>query len=72
MVAVKNIPDTKAQLQPGQIPEIKTYKGNWETDGQESFIFNLEGGTDRRSAKFEGTHLILAGDTIPLAFVKEE
>lgn len=72
MVAVKNIPDTKAQLQPGQMPEIKTYKGTWQADGLEAYEFNLEGGTDRRSAKFEGTHLILAGDTIPLAFVKEE
>lgn len=72
MVSVKNIPDTKAQLQPGQMPEIKTYKGTWQADGLEAYEFNLEGGTERRSAKFEGTHLILAGDVIPLAFVKEE
>ncbi len=71
MVAVKNIPDNKAQLQPGQAPELKTFKGTWQADGMD-YEFNLEGGTDRRSAKFEGTHLVLAGDSIPLAFVKED
>ncbi len=72
MVAVKNIPDTKTQLQPGQTPELKTYKGTWQADGLEAYEFNLEGGTDRRTAKFEGTHLVLGGDSIPLAFVKED
>jgi hypothetical protein len=72
MVAVKNIPDNKAQLQPGQTPELKTFKGTWQADGLEAYEFNLEGGTDKRSAKFEGTHLVLSGDSIPLAFVKED
>lgn len=71
MVAVKNIPDNKAQLQPGQTPELKTFRGTWQADGMD-YEFNLEGGTDRRSAKFEGKHLVLAGDSIPLAFVKED
>jgi hypothetical protein len=71
MVAVKNIPDSKTQLQPGQTPELKTYKGTWQADGMD-YEFNLEGGTDRRSAKFEGNHLVLAGESIPLAFVKED
>ena len=71
MVAVKNIPDNKAQLQPGQTPELKTFRGTWQADGMD-YEFNLEGGTDRRAAKFEGKHLVLAGDSIPLAFVKEE
>lgn len=72
MVAVKNIPDAKTQLQPGQTPELKTYRGTWQADGLEAYEFNLEGGTEKRSAKFEGTHLVLASDTIPLAFVKED
>jgi hypothetical protein len=71
MVAIKNIPDSKAQIQPGQPPELKTFKGTWAADGMD-YEFNLEGGTDKRSAKFEGTHLILSGDAIPLAFVKED
>lgn len=72
MVSVKNIADSKTQLQPGQSPELKTLRGNWQTDGLDTYEFNLEGGTDKRSAKFEGTHLVLSGESIPLAFVKEE
>lgn len=72
MVAVKNIPDNKTQLQPGQTPELKTYKGTWQPDGLEAYEFDLEGGTEKRSAKFEGSHLVLSGDSIPLAFVKED
>lgn len=70
MVALKNIPDNK-NTQPGQPPELKTFKGTWQADGMD-YEFNLEGGTDKRAAKFEGTHLILSGDAIPLAFVKED
>ena len=72
MVSVKNIPDNKTQVPPNQTPELKTFKGTWQADGLEAYEFNLEGGTDKRTAKFEGTHLVLAGDSIPLAFVKED
>jgi len=68
MVAVKGYPSGAAQ--PGQPQPTKELKGTWQADGVD-YEFNLEGGTDKRAAKFEGNHLVIPGDT-PLAFRKED
>lgn len=71
MVAVKNISEMK--LIPGQTtpPAPRDLRGTWKADGLD-YEFQLEGGTEQRSAKFEGRQLILAGDGIALAFSKED
>lgn len=72
MVVLKNYPQLK--LQPGQplAGEAKTLKGEWKTDGA-GYEFNMEGGTDKRIAKFEGSRLVVSGDGgTPIAFVRED
>lgn len=71
MVALKNFSDLK--LQPGQAtpPNTRNLKGTWKEDGQD-YAFDLEGGTEKRTAKFEGRHLIMAGEGISIAFTKED
>jgi hypothetical protein len=49
----------------------KTFKGTWKSDGSD-YEFDLEGGTEKRSAKFEGRLLVIAGDGISIAFAKED
>lgn len=68
MVVLKGYPTGAAQ--PGQPTQTKELKGTWQADGVD-YEFNLEGGTDKRIAKFEGNHLIITGE-IPLAFRKED
>lgn len=71
MVALKDVSELK--LQPGQAtpPNPRTLKGTWKADGLD-YEFDLEGGTEKRTAKFEGRFLILAGDGISIAFAKED
>lgn len=71
MVVVKNVAELK--LQPGQVtaPNLRNLKGTWAADGMD-YEFNLEGGTEKRAAKFEGRHLLLQGDGITIAFAKED
>ena len=68
MVVLKGYPTGAAQ--PGQPTQTKELKGTWQADGVD-YEFNLEGGTDKRTAKFEGNHLIITGE-VPLAFRKED
>lgn len=72
MVVLKNFPQLR--LQPGQplAGEAKSLKGDWKIDGA-GYEFNLEGGTDKRIAKFEGSRLVISGDGgTPIAFVHED
>lgn len=71
MVALKNLSELK--LQPGQAtpPNPRNLKGTWKADGLD-YEFDLEGGTEKRLAKFEGRLLVLAGDGISIAFAKED
>ncbi|HNQ74753.1 MAG TPA: CvpA family protein [Verrucomicrobiota bacterium] len=68
MLAVKNFPQGLAQ--PGMPLQTTDLKGTWAAEDG-NYEFNLEGSGERRTAKFEGNHLILSGD-IPLAFRKED
>ncbi len=68
MVVLKGYPTGAPQ--PGQPTQTKELKGTWQADGVD-YEFNLEGGTDKRTAKFEGNHLIITGE-VPLAFRKED
>ena len=71
MVMLKNFPQIK--LQPGQPfnGEAKNLKGEWKA-GSVDYELTLEGGTDTRPAKFDGSRLIIFGDGTPVAFVKED
>jgi hypothetical protein len=71
MVALKGIP--QIVLQPGQpyAGEAKNFKGEWKNAGT-GYEFDLEGGTVKRTGKFEGNRLVVAGDATPVVFVKEE
>ncbi len=69
-VVLKNLPEITMQVQPGA-PEMRNLKGEWKADGFD-YEFNLEGNTLTMSAKFEGRHLILSGDGLSIAFVKED
>lgn len=69
MVILKNFPQLR--LQPGQplAGEAKTLKGEWKPDGA-GYEFFLEGGTDKRTARFEGSRLVISGEGgTPIAFV---
>lgn len=66
---LKNMP----QGQPGApgANTAKNLKGTWKEDGSTSYEFDLEGGTDRRKARFEGSRLVVtASDGLSLAFVR--
>ncbi len=71
MLVLKGFPQIK--LQPGQpfSGEAKNLKGKWKADGG-NYDLTLEGGTDKRTAKFDGNRLIISGDGAPVAFVKED
>ena len=71
MVALKSVPHIV--LQPGQpyAGEAKNFKGQWKEAGT-GYEFDLEGGTVKRAAKFEGNRLVITGDATPVVFVKEE
>jgi hypothetical protein len=60
-------------MQPGQplAGEAKNFKGQWKEEGT-GYTLDLEGGTVKRTAKFEGNRLVIAGEAAPVAFVKEE
>ena len=71
MVVLKNFPHIK--LQPGQPfnGEAKNLKGEWKA-GSADYELTLEGGTDKRTAKFDGSRLIISGEGTPVAFLKED
>lgn len=71
MAMLKNFPQGK--LQPGLTSgaETKTMKGEWKADGTE-YEFTLEGGTEKRIAKFEGNRLMVQGDGASVSFLKED
>jgi len=71
MVVLKNLPHIF--MQPGQplIGEEKSLKGNWKAAGA-GYEFDLEGGTARRTARFEGNRLVIDGEGTPVVFVKED
>jgi hypothetical protein len=70
MLVLKNFP--QIQMQPGQplAGDPRNLKGEWKGAG-EGYEFNLEGGTDRRNARFEGNRLVVSGDSIAIVFEKE-
>ncbi len=70
-VSLKDFAELK--LQPGQAtpPNTRPLKGTWKADGLD-YEFELEGGTEKRAAKFEGRHLIMAGEGVSIAFTKED
>lgn len=69
-VVFKNLPHI--YMQPGQplVGEGKNLTGDWKPGGA-GYEFNLEGGTTKRTGKFEGSLLIVTGDSTPVAFAKE-
>ena len=71
VVVLKGIP--QIFMQPGQplVGEAKDFKGEWKEEGT-GYGFDLEGGTVKRTAKFEGNRLVITGDATPVVFVKEE
>ena len=71
-LALKNFAPGK--LLPGlpSAAELKNLKGEWKEDGTTSYEFILEGGTDKRTAKFEGNRLMIQGDGAAIAFTKED
>jgi len=70
-VVVKNLADIKFVAGDTSTPNPRTLTGKWKADGLD-YEFDLEGGTVHYPAKFEGRHLILTGDGLAIAFVKEE
>jgi hypothetical protein len=71
-VVLKNFP--LVRLQPGQplAGDAKTLKGEWKPEGT-GYEFTLDGGTDKRTARFEGSRLVVSGDGgTPIAFAHEE
>ncbi|MBP9902508.1 MAG: CvpA family protein [Verrucomicrobiota bacterium] len=71
MVVLKGFP--LIRLQPGQpfSGEAKNLKGDWRA-GSGDYEITLEGGTDKRTAKFDGNRLIISGDGTPVAYIKED
>lgn len=71
MVVLKELPHIV--MQPGQplVGETKNVKGEWKESGA-GYEFDLEGGTTRMMAKFEGNRLIVTGDATPVVFEKED
>jgi hypothetical protein len=65
MVVLKNFPGATG-------PDLQNLKGTWAADGLQDYLFTLEGGTDTRSAKIEGNHLLIGAENITLAFAKED
>ncbi len=71
VLVLKGFPVIK--LQPGQpySGEAKNLKGEWKAIGND-YELTLDGGTDKRTAKVDGSRLIISGDSTPVAFVKED
>jgi hypothetical protein len=71
MVVLKGLPHIL--MQPGQplIGEAKNLKGEWKESGA-AYELELEGGTVKLMAKFEGNRLIITGEATPVAFEKED
>ena len=71
-LAIKSFAPGK--LLPGfpSAAELKNLKGEWKVDGTTSYEFTLEGGTDKRTAKFEGNRLMIQGEGAAIAFTKED
>jgi len=71
MVVLKGLP--YIVMQPGQplIAETKDLKGQWRESGG-GYEFDLEGGTTKLTAKFEGSRLVITGDATPVVFEKED
>ena len=71
-LAIKNFAPGK--LLPGfpSAAELKNLKGDWKADGTTSYEFVLEGGTDKRIAKFDGNRLMIHGEGAAIAFIKED
>jgi hypothetical protein len=71
MLVMKGFPVIR--LQPGQpfTGEPKNMNGEWKA-GSGDYELTLEGGTDKRMAKFDGNRLIISGDSTPVAFLKED
>ena len=71
VIVLKGLP--QIFMQPGQplTGEAKNFKGQWKEEGT-GYALDLEGGTVKRTAKFEGNRLVIAGEAAPVAFVKEE
>jgi uncharacterized membrane protein required for colicin V production len=71
MLVLKGFPQIR--LQPGQpfSGEAKNLKGEWKA-GDGGYELTLEGGTDKRTAKFDGSRLVVSSDATPVAFVKED
>jgi len=70
LVVLKGIP--QITIQSGQPPtaEAKDYKGTWKEAGA-GYEFELDGGSVKRTAKFEGNRLVVSGDSTPVVFEKE-
>ncbi len=70
MLVMKAFPVIK--LQPGQpySGEARNLKGEWKVSGD--YELTLEGGTDKRTARMDGSRLIISGDGAQIAFVKED
>jgi len=71
VVVLKGIP--QIFMQPGQplVGEAKDFKGEWKEEGL-GYSLDLEGGTVKRTAKFEGNRLVITSDATPVVFAKEE
>jgi len=71
MLVLKNLPHMV--MQPGKplVAEARNFKGEWQTDGA-GYNFNVEGGAEKFTAKFEGSRLVITGDATPVVFVKED
>jgi hypothetical protein len=69
-VILKNLP--LIVMQPGQplVGDSKNLKGEWKSAGT-GYEFDLEGGTAKRTAKFEGSRLVISGEGTPVVFEKE-
>lgn len=70
MVVLKGLPQIIVQSGQTPVAEAKDFKGEWKESGA-SYEFELEGGTVKRTAKFEGNRLVVAGDGLPVVFEKE-
>jgi len=70
-VVLRNMPQIR--LQPGQPPsaDMQTLQGKWKGANGE-YEFDLAGGTDHRTAKIEGGHLVVSGESMPFVFAKED
>jgi uncharacterized membrane protein required for colicin V production len=69
-VILKNLP--LIVMQPGQplVGDSKNLKGEWKSVGT-GYEFDLEGSTAKRTAKFEGSRLVISGEGTPVVFEKE-